>query len=116
MEIFIQTLVTGLLIGGLYVAISIGFALSFGVLDVVDLAVGMWVVAGAYAAVVCQRLFGIDPLLILPIVFVVFGFIGWLNGPFIYRVRTSNYALPALMALAFTFGIDRKCTRLNSRQ
>src|SRR3546814_16437824 len=96
MEIFIQTLVTGLLIGGLYVAISIGFALSFGVLAVVDLAVGMWVVAGAYAAVVCQRLFGIDPLLILPIVFVVFGFIGWMIGPFIYRVLTSTYALPEI--------------------
>ena len=33
MDILVQTLVTGLLIGGLYVTISIGFALSFGVLD-----------------------------------------------------------------------------------
>ena len=33
-----QALVGGILIGGLYVAISIGFSLSFGVLDVVDLA------------------------------------------------------------------------------
>src|SRR3546814_18460383 len=107
MDIFIHTLGTGLRTGVLYVAISLGCALSFGVLAVVDLAVGMCVVAGAYAAVVCQRLFGIDPLLILPIVFVVFGFIGWLIGPFIYRVRTSNYALPALMALAFTFGIEK---------
>lgn len=106
MEMLIQTLVTGVLIGGLYVAISIGFTLSFGVLDVVDLAVGMWVVAGAYAAIVCQQLFGLNPLLILPIAFVFFGAIGWLLGPLIYRVRTSNYALPALMALAFTFGIQ----------
>jgi len=106
MEIFLQALVTGVLIGGLYVAISIGFALSFGVLDVVDLAVGMWVVAGAYSAVVFQQLFGLEPLIILPIAFVFFGFLGWLVGPFIYRVRTSNYALPTLMALAFTFGIQ----------
>jgi branched-chain amino acid transport system permease protein len=106
MEIFVQTLVTGILIGGLYVAISIGFTLSFGVLDVVDLAVGMWVVAGVYAAVICQQLLGIEPLLILPIAFIVFGIIGWIIGPFIYRVRTSHYALPALMALAFTFGIE----------
>ena len=46
-----QALVGGILIGGLYVAISIGFSLSFGVLDVVDLAVGMWVVLGAFAAI-----------------------------------------------------------------
>lgn len=106
MEIFVQTLVTGLLIGGLYVAISMGFALSFGVLDVVDLAIGMWVVLGAYAAVIGREVFGIEPLLMLPVVLVVFGLMGWLIGPFIYRVRTSNYALPALMALAFTFGIE----------
>lgn len=106
MDILIQTLVTGILIGGLYVAISIGFTLSFGVLDVVDLSVGMWVVLGAYTAVVCQQLLGLDPLLILPIAFVLFGCVGWLIGPLIYRVRTSKYALPALMALAFTFGIQ----------
>ena len=106
MDIFVQTLVTGLLIGGLYVAISIGFALSFGVLDVVDLAIGMWVVLGAYTAVVSRQIFGVDPVFILPFVFVFFGFVGWLIGPLIYRVRTSHYALPALMALAFTFGIE----------
>ena len=106
MEIFVQTLVTGILIGGLYVAISMGFALSFGVLDVVDLAIGMWVVAGAYVAANLQVHLGLDPLLALPLAFLVFGIIGWLLGPLIYRVRTSNYALPTLMALAFTFGIE----------
>src|SRR5699024_4118270 len=104
MEMLIQTLVTGVLIGGLYVAVSIGFTLSFGVLDVIDLAVGMWVVSGAYLAIVLQQLYGLEPLVILPIAFVFFGLVGWLLGPLIYRVRTSNYALPTLMALAFTFG------------
>ena len=55
-----QALVGGILIGGLYVAISIGFSLSFGVLDVVDLAVGMWVVLGAFAAIVASEKLGID--------------------------------------------------------
>ena len=53
-----QALVGGILIGGLYVAISIGFSLSFGVLDVVDLAVGMWVVLGAFAAIVASDALG----------------------------------------------------------
>ena len=35
----------------------------------------------------------------------VFGVVGWLIAPLIYRVRTSKYALPALMGLAFTFGL-----------
>ena len=100
-----QALVGGILIGGLYVAISIGFSLSFGVLDVVDLAVGMWVVLGAFAAIVASDKLGVDAFLLLPVVFAVFGVVGWLIAPLIYRVRTSKYALPALMGLAFTFGL-----------
>ena len=105
MTALVQALVGGILIGGLYVAISIGFSLSFGVLDVVDLAVGMWVVIGAYAAVVASEALKVDAFLLLPAVFVVFGVVGWLIAPLIYRVRTSKYALPALMGLAFTFGL-----------
>jgi branched-chain amino acid transport system permease protein len=101
----VQALVGGILIGGLYVAISIGFSLSFGVLDVVDLAVGMWVVIGAFAAIVTSESLHIDAFALLPAVFVVFGIIGWVIAPLIYRVRTSKYALPALMGLAFTFGL-----------
>jgi branched-chain amino acid transport system permease protein len=100
-----QALVGGILIGGLYVAISIGFSLSFGVLDVVDLAVGMWVVLGAFATVVASDKLGVEPFVLLPVVFVVFGVVGWLVAPLIYRVRSSKYALPALMGLAFTFGL-----------
>ena len=101
----IQAVVTGLLIGGLYVAISVGFSLAFGVLDVVDLAVGMWVVLGAYSGVMAQQWTGLDPFLFLPVTFIIFATLGWLLGPLIYRVRTSRYALPALMGLAFTFGL-----------
>ena len=100
-----QALVGGILIGGLYVAISIGFSLSFGVLDVVDLAVGMWVVLGAFVAIVASDALGVDAFLLLPVVFIFFGAVGWLIAPLIYRVRTSKYALPALMGLAFTFGL-----------
>lgn len=101
----VQALVGGILIGGLYVAISIGFSLSFGVLDVVDLAVGMWVVIGAFATIVVSEALGIDAFALLPAVFVVFGIVGWIIAPLIYRVRMSKYALPALMGLAFTFGL-----------
>jgi branched-chain amino acid transport system permease protein len=105
MDLLLQTLVNGVLVGGLYVTISIGFALAFGVLDVVDFAVGEWVMLGAFAGVAVQAWFGADPFVMLPAVFVVFAAVGWLLAPLIYRVRTSRYVRPALMALAFTFGI-----------
>jgi branched-chain amino acid transport system permease protein len=105
MQLLFQTLVNGLLVGGLYVTISIGFSLAFGVLDVVDFAVGEWVMLGAFAGVGAKAWFDIDPFAALPVVFAVFAVTGWLLAPLIYRVRTSRYARPALMALAFTFGI-----------
>jgi branched-chain amino acid transport system permease protein len=105
MQLLFQTLVNGLLVGGLYVTISIGFSLAFGVLDVVDFAVGEWVMLGAFAGVAARAWVDVDPFAALPVVFVVFAAVGWALAPLIYRVRTSRYARPALMALAFTFGV-----------
>jgi branched-chain amino acid transport system permease protein len=105
MTLFLQTLVNGLLVGGLYVTISIGFSLAFGVLDVVDFAVGEWVMLGAFAGVAAKSWFDVDPFVVAPAVFLVFAAAGALIAPLIYRVRNSRYARPALMALAFTFGI-----------
>jgi branched-chain amino acid transport system permease protein len=104
-SLLFQTLVNGLLVGGLYITFSIGFSLAFGVLDVVDFAVGEWVMLGAFAGIGAKSWFGIDPFLALPAVFVIFAAAGSLVAPLIYRVRSSTYARPALMALAFTFGL-----------
>lgn len=100
-----QTIVNGLLIGSIYAAFSIGFQLAFGVLDVVDFAVGGWVMLGGYAGYWLSRLAGADLYVSLPLCLVLFGVVGYLVGPLIYRVRTSRYARPTLMALAFTFGV-----------
>ena len=105
MSLLFQTLVNGLLVGGLYITFSIGFSLAFGVLDVVDFAVGEWVMLGAFAGIGAKSWFGIDPFIALPAVFVIFAAAGALVAPLIYRVRSSTYARPALMALAFTFGL-----------
>lgn len=105
MGLLVQTIVDGLLVGGLYVSISIGFSLAFGVLDVVDFAVGEWVMLGAFTGVGARAWLGIDPIAFLPAVFLIFAAVGLLVAPLIYHVRTSRYARPALMALAFTFGI-----------
>lgn len=105
MELFLQTALNGLLIGGVFAAFSIGFQLAFGVLHVVDFAVGGWVMLGGYAGYWLVTLLGLDPFAGLPLVFFAFGAAGYLVGPLIYHVRTSRYARPALMALAFTFGL-----------
>lgn len=105
MTLFLQTVINGFLIGGVYAAFSIGFQLAFGVLDVIDFAIGGWVMLGGYAGYWLSTLFGLDLYVTLPATLVLFTAIGYVLGPLIYRVRTSRYARPALMALAFTFGI-----------
>jgi branched-subunit amino acid ABC-type transport system permease component len=97
-----QALVGGILIGGLDVAISIGFSLSFGVLDVVDLAVGMWVVLGAFAAIVASEQLGIDAFALLPVVFVVFGVVGWLIAP---RYTLFAFFVVVLAGLGSVVGV-----------
>src|SRR3982751_3790784 len=86
-SLFFQTLVNGLLVGGLYVTLPIGFSLAFGVLDVVDFAVGEWVMLGAFAGIGAKSWFAIDPFIALPVVFVVFAAGGALIAPLIYRQK-----------------------------
>jgi branched-chain amino acid transport system permease protein len=84
---------------------AIGFQLTFGVLHVIDFAVGAWVILGGSLAYFMSALLGVDGFLGLPVAFVLFGAIGYLVGPVIYRVRNSRTARPELMALALTFGL-----------
>lgn len=105
MELLLQTLVNGILIGGILACLTIGFQLTFGVLHVIDFAVGGWVMLGGYAAYWAGVLLGVGALVTLPFVFVLFLLIGYALGPLVYRVRTNRYARPELMVLAFTFGL-----------
>ncbi len=105
MDLFLQTTLNGILIGGVLASLTLGFQLTFGVLHVIDFAVGGWVMLGGYASYWAGRLFGLDAFGSLVPTFLLFAGVGYLLGPLIYRVRTSRYARPDLMALAFTFGL-----------
>lgn len=71
-----QTVVDGLILGGIYSLSAVGFSLIFGVLGVVNLAHGVLVLLGAYGALVLQMKFGLDPLLSIPLVFAVLSAFG----------------------------------------
>ncbi|MGH9042079.1 MAG: branched-chain amino acid ABC transporter permease [Acidimicrobiia bacterium] len=60
---FLQATVLGLLQGGLYGLVGVGFSLVWGVTNVVNVAHGAFVVVGAYIAWELQSTFGVDPLL-----------------------------------------------------
>jgi len=106
MELFLQTLIDGLLIGGLIIVVGIGFSLCFGVMHIVDFAVGEWVMVGAYIGYVFVRYLGHDPMIYLPIIFVIFCACGWIIYPLIYRAVSGKRHNPVLMGLVFTFGLS----------
>jgi branched-chain amino acid transport system permease protein len=73
MNTLIQTLVTGVLIGGMYGLFSTGFSLVFGVTRVVNFAHGALVTLGMYGAVVLFDI-GVNPLIaLIPVAVVMFG-------------------------------------------
>ena len=100
-----QAIIDGVLLGGIYLTVAMGFSLCYGVLHVIDFAVGEWIMLGAFVALTVSTWFHMDPLLSLPLVFVVFAAVGWLLQPLLYRVLSGSRGRPVLMALVFTFGL-----------
>lgn len=101
--IYLQVLTNGLVLGGLYAAIAVGFSLVWGVLNVINMLHGSFIVLGAYVAFFCYGLFGLHPFLAAPIAGIVLFAIGYsLQSTVINRVIHA----PVLMTLTLTFGLD----------
>ena len=71
---FIEVLLAGILIGGLYGLLSSGLTLIFGITRVVNFAHGDFLTIGMYGGVVGMGFLGLSPLLALPLItLVMFG-------------------------------------------
>jgi branched-chain amino acid transport system permease protein len=90
MNIFIQSLISGILIGGVYALIGIGLTIIFGVMRVINFAHGDLLMLGMYGTYYLFTLFNIDPF--VSIVFTIplmFLYGGFLQKFFINRVLGS---------------------------
>src|SRR5690242_19409135 len=67
MSLVLQQIVLGVLTGGVYVAVGIGFSLVWGLLNIVNLAHGAFIVIGGYLTWFLFSRFGLDPFLSLPL-------------------------------------------------
>jgi branched-chain amino acid transport system permease protein len=87
MNIFFQSLISGLLIGGVYALIGIGLTIIFGVMRVINFAHGDIMMVGMYLTYFLFTIFGVDPfisvLITIPLMF-MFG--GFLQKVFINRI------------------------------
>ena len=61
--VYLQALISGILIGGVFSLISVGLTLTFGVMKIKNFAHGDFLIVGMYFAFFCYTLLGIDPYL-----------------------------------------------------
>jgi branched-chain amino acid transport system permease protein len=100
---FVQLVVLGLLAGGVYVAVGVGFGLVWGVLNIVNLAHGAGVIVGAYITWVLFNSFGLDPFLSLPLDAIVLFALGYaLQRGVINKIIRA----PLLFTFLLTFGVN----------
>ncbi|MFQ5399877.1 MAG: branched-chain amino acid ABC transporter permease [Anaerolineae bacterium] len=102
MEQFLQALVNGVMLGGFYGAMVLGFSVIWGVMGVINLAHGEMVMVGAYLTWVLNKQYGWEPFAALIVVMPVMFIIGYvLQRILINRVVER----PHLISLLVTFGL-----------
>ena len=70
MQLFWQDLVNGILAGGIFAVVALGFSLVWGIMNIINLAHGAFVMLGAYTAYVLFAAWHVDPFLSIPVAFV----------------------------------------------
>ena len=103
-ELLINAIVTGILLGGFYAALSIGLSISFGLLDIVNIAHPAFIILGAFVCFIFNSHYGLDPILIG----IIFAPAFYVIGTLIYRIYYESFektGAEALRGLAFFFGI-----------
>lgn len=103
-SLLINAVVSGLLLGGFYAAVSVGVAISFGMLDIVNIAHPAFILLGSYAAFIGNTVFGIDPILATVITLPAFYLLGMLAYQ-VYYVAFERRDDQSLRGLSFFFGI-----------
>jgi branched-chain amino acid transport system permease protein len=94
----LQAVLSGVLVGGVYGVLSVGLSLAFGVMRIVNFSHGEMVMYGMYAGVVASRSFGIDPLFILPVSFVLVALVGAAQYQIVFRRFVGHTTLQQLLA------------------
>jgi branched-chain amino acid transport system permease protein len=103
-ELLINAVIAGVLLGGFYVAVTVGISIAFGMLDIVNIAHPAFIILGSYLAYIINSHFGLDPILVGALMLPVF----YVLGAAVYQVYYLSFekrGQEALRGLAFFFGI-----------
>jgi branched-chain amino acid transport system permease protein len=103
-ELLVNAIIAGLLLGGFYAAVTVGISISFGILDIVNIAHPAFIILGCYIAYIVNQTLGVDPILTAIIVLPAFYALGAAVYQ-VYYVSFEKRGQDALRGLAFFFGL-----------
>jgi branched-chain amino acid transport system permease protein len=104
MSLLANAIVAGILLGGFYAAVSIGISISFGMLDIVNIAHPAFIILGSFIAYIANDTLGADPLLTTIVLSPLFFALG--VGIYqVYYMCFERRGQESLRGLAFFFGI-----------
>jgi len=103
-DLLINAIVSGILIGAFYAAVTAGVSISFGILDIVNIAHPAFIILGSYIAYIVNASFGFDPIITSIVVTPAFYALG--AGIYqVYYVSFEKLGQESLRGLAFFFGL-----------
>jgi branched-chain amino acid transport system permease protein len=103
-DLLLNAIVAGLLLGGFYAAVTSGISISFGILDIVNIAHPAFIILGSYIAYTVNTRLGIDPILTCIIMLPAFYVLGAAIYE-VYSVAFEKRGREALSGLSFFFGL-----------
>ncbi len=101
--IWVDTIVQGILLGGLYALFAAGLSLVFGIMRLVNLAHGDLIVMGAYLILVVVTTLGLNPFLATLVAAPVMFLLGWLLQKVVLNRTLGDDIMPPLLV---TFGLS----------
>jgi branched-chain amino acid transport system permease protein len=99
----IQALINGILFGAVYAMIGIGFSLVWGVMGIVNLAHGSFIMIGAYISFTLFAAYNLDPFASIPIVMIILFVLAYFVQRFLINKVVRG---PSFITLTFTFGLQ----------
>lgn len=103
MTSFLQATAYGLLQGGLLALVAVGFSLVWGVMNVINVAQGAFVVLGAYVGWEMHEWIGLDPFLGMFVSAAALFVLGYAVQRFLINLVVNG---PIFITLLLTFGLD----------
>src|ERR1700676_2833836 len=100
----LNAIIAGLLLGGFYAAMSVGISISFGMLDVVNIAHPGFIILGSYIAYIVNDRMGVDPIVVSVALSPLFFVLGMALFRIFFLVFEKR-GQESLRGLAFFFGI-----------